>query len=182
MARISLLPEDLAEPADLVAAIRTRRRGKLNEADRTVLHAPQFARGWNAIAQSVRHDLSLDPRLLELAICMVGVVNGARFEVLKHAPEFLRHGGSQAQLDALPLWAEAPESVVPGLFGRTECAVLALAVEMTRTVRVSDACFAELREVMGTEQRIVEMVGAIAMYNMVSRFLVALEVDEAPKA
>ena len=47
---------------------------------------------------------------------------------------------------------------------------------MTRKVRVDDATFAAVRESLG-EQQTVELVGVIAAYNMVSRFLVALGVD-----
>ncbi len=63
----------------------------------------------------------------------------------------------------------------------TESAVLDLTIEMTRTVKVSSATFAKARAALADEQQLVELVGVIAGYNMVSRFLVALEVDsEAP--
>jgi alkylhydroperoxidase family enzyme len=47
---------------------------------------------------------------------------------------------------------------------------------MTRSVKVSDATFAEARARLGGERQMIELVGVIATYNMVSRFLVALEV------
>jgi hypothetical protein len=40
-------PTDVAEPADLVAAIRARRGGSLLNLDRMILHSPPFARGFD---------------------------------------------------------------------------------------------------------------------------------------
>jgi alkylhydroperoxidase family enzyme len=48
---------------------------------------------------------------------------------------------------------------------------------MTRNVAVDDATFAKVRASLDNNQHIVELVGVIATYNMVSRFLVALEVE-----
>jgi alkylhydroperoxidase family enzyme len=48
---------------------------------------------------------------------------------------------------------------------------------MTRYVEVGNATLERVRKLFG-ERQLVEMVGTIATYNMVSRFLVALGVDE----
>jgi len=64
----------------------------------------------------------------------------------------------------------------PDLFDAAEAAVLRLAIEMTRQVVVSDETFVAAREVLADERQMVELVGAVAAYNMVSRFLVALDV------
>src|SRR5690606_15711496 len=47
MPRIPYQPEDLAEPAEVVDAIRRRRGGKLLELDRMLLHSAPLAAGWN---------------------------------------------------------------------------------------------------------------------------------------
>ena len=176
MPRIPYLPEDFAEPRDVTDSMRARRGGRLNEADRTVLHAPRLARGWNIIARTVRHELGLPDKLRELVIIGIGVLNGSLFEVKKHAPEFLKGGGTQAQLQALERFEEASANVA--LFNELERAVMRLTIEMTRSVRVSDATFAAVQRLLGTNEAVVEMVGTIAMYNMVARFLVALQVEE----
>jgi alkylhydroperoxidase family enzyme len=54
--------------------------------------------------------------------------------------------------------------------------VIALAQAMTRDVRVDDAVFAAVQALLPDAQQQVELVGVIASYNMVSRFLVALQV------
>ena len=42
---------------------------------------------------------------------------------------------------------------------------------------MSDATFAAAREALGDDQHVFELVGVIAAYNMVSRILVALDVQ-----
>jgi alkylhydroperoxidase family enzyme len=66
------------------------------------------------------------------------------------------------------------------LFDDGERAVMRLTLEMTRDVQVRDATFERAREALGgTTRAITEMIGVIATYNMVSRFLVALELHPA---
>ena len=48
---------------------------------------------------------------------------------------------------------------------------------MTRSVKVSDATFDGAREQLPDLQSVIELIATIATYNMVSRFLVALEVE-----
>jgi alkylhydroperoxidase family enzyme len=172
MPRISYQPLDLAEPADLVASIRQRRSGTLLNLDRMLLHSPAFARGWNAHLGQVRSSLALDPKLRELAICMVAVLNRADYEFAHHGPEFLHAGGTQAQLDALRRLGTAAAG--SDLFDATERDVLALTCEMTERVDVSDETFDRVRRTLKDDRLVVELVGVVATYNMVSRFLVAL--------
>jgi len=174
MPRIPYVPLDLAEPADLVQAIRARRGGTLLNLDRMLLHSPALARGWNVFLRAVRNELGLDPKLRELAMCVVAVLNGAEYEFMHHAPEFVRAGGNDGQVQAM----RDPDTATrdSALFDATERAVIALTVEMTRQVRVHDATFAEVRRQL-SEQHTVELVGVVSVYNMVSRFLVALDVE-----
>lgn len=55
--------------------------------------------------------------------------------------------------------------------------VIALTREMSIDAEASDATFAVIKEVLPKPQHVVEIVGVIAAYNMVSRFLVALGVE-----
>lgn len=177
MPRIEYQPENLAEPAALVDAIRARRGGRLLHLDRMLLHSPPLAAGWNGYLKAVRTELALDPRLRELAMCAVASLNGAHYEFHHHAPEFLRAGGTAPQVDAL----REPERAVQeaGLFDDTALAALRLTIEMTRQVAVADGTFAAVHGALG-DRRTVELVGVIATYNMVSRFLVALGVEPEP--
>ena len=64
---------------------------------------------------------------------------------------------------------------VDPLFDPDQQAALALVIEMTREVKVSDATFARARAVLGSDQKMFELVGVIAAYNMVARILVAMQ-------
>ena len=177
MARIPYRPSDLAEPADLVAAIRARRGGHLLNLDRMLLHSPPLAQGWNGYLRAVRKELDVAPRLRELAMCVVAALNGADYEFHHHAPEFIAAGGTPAQVEALRDPAHtAHTSALLALFDEAEQATLQLTIEMTRTVAVSDPTFDRVRHLLG-DRHTVELVAVIATYNMVSRFLVALGIE-----
>jgi alkylhydroperoxidase family enzyme len=173
MPRLPYVSPDLSEPADVVGAMRLRRGGSLNEADRLVLHSPAFARGFNVLMGAVRQSLGVPAYLRELAICGVGYLNRSEFEVVNHIPILRSSGATEAQIAALSDFVEAAENRT--LFDDVERLVMRLTIEMTRDVEVSDATFSELVAVFPNSQEVVELVGTIAAYNMASRFLVALK-------
>jgi len=175
MPRIPYVSADLQEPAAIVGAVRARRGGELHLLDRMLLHSPPYAQGWNALLGAVRTQLSLSPKLRELAICAVGSINQAAYEIQQHSGPFRNAGGSDAQLAALADCDAAAADAA--LFDASERAVLCLTLAMTRHVQVSAAEFAAARAQLEDEQQLVELIGVIATYNMVSRFLVALGVE-----
>jgi alkylhydroperoxidase family enzyme len=175
MPRLNYVPVDIKEPVDLVASMRGLRGGGLNAADRMILNAPTFAGGFHELTRAARL-LSLPEKLRTLAICCVAILNDATYQMDKHAPAFLKAGGTKEQLDALGQIDSAPIS--DRLFDDAERAVVRLTTEMTRQVKVSDSTFAAVGAVFDNHEQIVEIVGLIGMYNMVSRILVALEVEE----
>lgn len=174
MPRIPYAAADDPRIAELVASIRARRNGRLINLDRMLLHSPAFAQGWNALLGQVRRHLGLDARIRELAICAVARLTGAGYEWQQHAPEFLAAGGTRAELDLL---GDVPAAARDPRFDERSRAALQLALEMTRSVQVADATLEAARRAFGDPQ-LVELVGTIATYNMVARFLEALGVDE----
>ena len=165
---VPLLPADLAAPEALVSAVRARRGGQLFALDRMLLHSPPLAEGWNTFLGAVRRGLSLSPRLAELAICRVAVLNGAAYEWHHHAPEFRAAGGTEPELAAL----QAADPVQAGALGEVEQAIVRLTDGMTRDITPSPEALAFLRERLG-DRDLVELIATIAAYNRVSRFLVA---------
>ena len=166
-------PLDLQEPADLVAAIRQRRGGQFINLDRMLLHSAPFATGWNAFLGEVRNNLGLDPKLRELGMCGVAILNRAEYEFIHHAPVFLSAGGTEEQVKAMRQIGSSP--MPAGLFSQLEEDAIELTVQMTRSIEVDPALIKRLQSSLGNSQ-LVELVGVIATYNMVSRFLVALQV------
>jgi alkylhydroperoxidase family enzyme len=173
--RIPEVPDAQLGPIEVVNAIRKRRGGTLLNLDRMLLNSPAFAVGWNGFLGAVRNALTLDAKLRELAICAVAVLNRADYELLQHAPEYWAVGGTVAQLERLVDFEAAMQDAA--LFSEAEQAVLQLTLEMTRYVQVSNACFTRVQQALGSPQAQVELVGVIAAYNMVSRFLEALQVQ-----
>ena len=170
-------PEAKPQPAELVNAILARRGGQLINLDKALLWSEPLARGWNTYLKAVRTELPTSPRLRELAICTVALLTGALYEYHHHAPDFLAAGGTQAELDALDrvVAADARRSAADGALGEIEQLVIRYAAQMTRDVQVEDALFDALKTHFDTTQ-LVELTAAIATYNMVARFLVALGV------
>jgi len=170
-------PELKPQPAELVDAILARRGGQLINLDRALLWSEPLARGWNPYLKAVRTELPTDRRLRELAICTVALLTGAQYEYHHHAPDFLAAGGSPAELDALArvVARDARAEARDAALGELEQLVIRYAAQMTLDVRVDDTLFAALRGHFDTTA-LVELTSAIATYNMVARFLVALGV------
>ena len=171
-------PELKAQPQDLVDAILARRGGTLINLDKALLWSEPLARGWNVYLGAVRTGLPTSRKLRELGICTVALLTGAHYEYHHHAPDFLTAGGTQAELDALQACLkENPRSAPTSpVLGAIEKIVVQYAAQMTLDVNVADEVFAALTQHFDTTQ-IVELTSAIATYNMVARFLVALGVS-----
>lgn len=166
-----------AGPAALVDAIRARRPGgRLLNLDRMLLHSPPFAQAWNGMFGTIRGQLSLPPKLRELAIMSIGALNRAEYEWAQHEREFLAAGGTAEQLAAL---RNADAALLDTRrFDEAERATLALTYEMTRDITVRDVTLRRVRALL-PDRQVVELIGTIAGYNMVSRFVVAtgLEIE-----
>jgi len=168
-------PESKPQPEELVRAILERRGGSLLNLDKALLWSEPLARGWNAYLKNVRTGLGASRQLRELGICTVALLTGASYEYHHHAPDYLAAGGTQASLDALQAYVEAGASGVPAGLEGDEALVARYAAQMTRDVVVDDALFAQMKARFETSE-LVEITAAIATYNMVARFLVALGV------
>ena len=166
---VPYVPATISEPVEVVQAIRARRGGGLFNLDRMLLHSPPFARGWNVFMGAVRSELTVSPKLRELAICVVAILNRADYEFGHHAPEFVQGGGTDAQVVTL---RDPVRAASDSQFSPLERAVIRLTIEMTRDIEVSRDLMRELREALPA-QALIELIGIIAAYNMVSRFLVA---------
>jgi len=124
---------------------------------------------------AVRTQLALPALLREIAICVVATVNRAPYEFHHHAPVLLSAGGNAAMVEAL---RDVDAALLrTDLFDAAELATIRLAVEMTREVVVADATFEAARTALADDRRLVELVGTVASYNMVSRVIVALGIE-----
>jgi len=164
----ALAPRD----AELVAEIEARRGGALLNLDRMLLWSEPLARGWNAYLRALRQEISLPPFLRELAICVVARLTGADYEFHHHAPELRKAGASDAQLEALN---DPDAAATSSQFEELQRAVIAFAIASTRDVKIADSTFDALKQRLSPAE-VVELVAVTAAYNMVARFLIALQV------
>lgn len=170
-------PESASRDPELVKAILERRGGAFIQLDLALLWSEPLARGWNAHVGAVRRQFAVSPRLKEIAICVVARLTGAEYEFKHHWPEYVKAGGREELRELL---ANPFRAAQDPAFDDDERLAIRYAAAMTRDVTVPAALFRELRARFD-ETEIVELTAAIATYNMVARFLVALEVSpEAP--
>jgi carbon monoxide dehydrogenase subunit G/alkylhydroperoxidase family enzyme len=157
---------------ELVASIEARRGGTLLNLDRMLLWSEPLARGWNGYLRAIRTELALSPFLRELAICVVARLTGAQYEYHHHAPELKQAGATDAQLAVLD---DPDVAATSPLYDELQRAVIRFAIASTREVKIPDRLFDELKQRLPPNE-LVELVAATATYNMVARFLVALEI------
>lgn len=152
--------------------IRQRRGGHLTPLDGMLLHSPPFADGWNSLLGAIRGQSTLPPDIRELAVLRVAALNGAEYEWTAHEPVARQAGGmTDEQLAAVR--AGGDEAVL----NERQRAVIAYTDAMTMDIAVPDELFARVRAHFD-ERQVVELTVTVGAYNMVSRFLVALEVGE----
>ena len=166
-------PVQARRDPELVAAIAARRGGSLLNLDRMLLWSEPLARGWNAYLRALRQEISLSPFARELAICVVARLTGADYEFHHHAPELKKAGATDAQLNLLD---DPDAAATSNQFNELQRAVIRFAVASTREVKIPDVTFDALKQHLSPTE-VVELVAVTAAYNMVARFLVALQVS-----
>jgi alkylhydroperoxidase family enzyme len=172
MARIPY--SDDSDPA--FAALKANivaERGKLHNLYRMLLNSPPVAQGWLDFLTAIRQKCVLDGYVRELSILRIAVINKADYEFLSHVPFALKAGLAQAQVDDIQRWEQST------LFSDRDRAVLGYTDSMTRDVHVPEAVFEPVKHHFSTRE-VTELTATIAAYNLVSRFLEALEIDPEP--
>jgi len=175
MARVPLVPQNDPDPALQRSFSRVLATWPdISNLYRTLGHAPVILETWIDFAWTLRSEAVSDRRLRELVIMRTAQLNETDYEWRHHYPMALEHGATAEQLSELERWEESP------LFSAPERAVLAMAEELARTARLSDAGWAGLAEHFDDVER-VELVLTASFYACVSRVLGALEIDLEPR-
>ncbi|WP_198655412.1 carboxymuconolactone decarboxylase family protein [Streptomyces geranii] len=153
---------------EIADRIRARRGGALRPLDHMLLHSPQLADGWNSLLGAIRQRIALPADIRELVVMRIAVLNRAPYEWAAHEGPAREAGMGDAELAAL-------REEKPALGDVRRARVIAYTDAMTRDVHVPDELFDALRADFG-DAELVELTATVAAYNMVSRFLVALDV------
>jgi len=171
MARVPYQDEkSMPDQQALIDRIKAERGGKLLNLYKTLLNSPPVCEGWLNLFTAIRQKGKLPDRDRELAIMRVAVINGAKYEFNAHVPFALRSGMTQAQIDDLAWWRDST------LFSERERAVLGYTDTMTRNVQVPNDVFAAVRKFFD-DRELVELTATVGGYNLVSRFLEAMQMD-----
>jgi alkylhydroperoxidase family enzyme len=144
-------------------------RGRISLLYQVLLNSAPIAQGWEAMLTAVRNKSSVPADLRELMILRVAVLNKASFEFEAHIPHALKSGVPQEKIDALR------SLTLSDLFTDEEKLLLQMTDHMTRDVEVPAELMAKVTHQYSAE-KVVELVATVAAYNMVSRFLVALNI------
>ncbi|MDO8717578.1 MAG: carboxymuconolactone decarboxylase family protein [Polaromonas sp.] len=161
-------PGTQPELAELEATIAAQ-RGRVSTLYQVLLNSPPMAHGWEQLLTAVRNKNTLPAALRELVIIRVAVLNRATYEYEAHVPIALKAGATEAKIAAL----RDPEQLGAGL-SELEHTLMTLTDAMTRNIEVPASLYDKVRSQLD-ERQIVDVMVTIGAYNMVSRFLVALE-------
>jgi len=161
-------PGNRPELATLEAGI-TAERGRVSPLYQVLLNSPAMAQGWEQLLTAVRNRSSLPADLREMVILRVAVLNRAPYEFDAHVPHALKAGVSEEKIAALR------QLEMGTIFSGIERKVLLLTDAMTRDIDVPSPLFESVHAGF-TAQAMVDLTVTIAAYNMVSRFLVAMQI------
>ncbi len=161
-------PGTRPELADIEASIM-QQRGRISPLYQVLLNSAPLAKGWEVMLTAVRNQSSVPADLRELMILRVAVLNHAPYEFEAHIPHAQKAGTSDAKIAAVR------EAGISPLFTEDEALVLELADVMTRDINVPEALMDRIKAKFDA-RAVVEIVATVAAYNMVSRFLEALQI------
>jgi len=180
MKRISLIEEsEHPELAPLIAQVKAERGGRFLNLYRVLANSPGVCAGWLHLFTELRNKAKLSGRIREIATMRIAILNGADYEYQAHVPFALQEGLSQTQIDGLHDWRAKKD-----LYEARDIAVLAYTDSMTRDIHVPDDVYDAVRPFFD-DREMVDLTATIGGYNMVSRFLEALQMhpehDHGPR-
>lgn len=157
------------EQARIHHAIKSGPRGVVEGPLRVWLNSPGLADAAQALGAFCRYGTSLPPRLSELAILVTGAFWKSGFEWAVHAPIGLKAGLSAEVVEAIragrtPVFANEDEAIVH-----------AFSSELHANHTVSVKTYAHAVAAFG-EVAVVELVGILGYYTLISMTINAFEV------
>ena len=167
--RVPLVAQGTKPELKEIEARILQERGRISLLYQVLLNSAPIAQGWEAMLTAVRNQTSVPADLRELMILRVAVLNQASFEFEAHVPHALKAGVPQSKID------DVRQMVLSGNFSEEEKLLLTMTDHMTRDIEVPADLMAEVTRRYAPD-KVVELVATVAAYNMVSRFLVALNI------
>jgi len=166
----TLSPGEMSDDQKAIYAESTAsKRGVVTPPLRAWIHAPEVARHANRLGAFLRYDTTLGPRYSELAILVTARTWSAQFEWYAHKKMALEAGLEPAIVDAInhrrtPVFDDAKARLVYDF-----------ATVLNRDRKVPEALYREAVATLG-ERGVVELVGLLGYYTLVSMTLNAFDV------
>eukprot|EP00928_Gymnodinium_smaydae_P081911 TRINITY_DN65341_c0_g1_i1.p1 TRINITY_DN65341_c0_g1~~TRINITY_DN65341_c0_g1_i1.p1 ORF type:complete len:239 (-),score=51.25 TRINITY_DN65341_c0_g1_i1:129-845(-) len=137
--------------------------------------SPHLGKHLERLATAVRTQNSLEARLFEVAILVVGAHWKAQFEWYAHEKIARKAGVAEA---AFPLMRQlVPAEKLEGILKADEVAVYRLAKELMETKRVSAETYAATKELLGgDDKKMADLCMTMGCYSAVSKMLNMFEV------
>jgi len=166
-----LAREDMTErQRNLHDAIVKGPRGRIQGPLAVWLHSPGLGEIAQQLGVYARFNSRLEPRLSELAIIVTGAHHKAEYEWYAHV-RFAHDAGIPETITEAIRKGETPD-----LPEADQRAVYKVAIELTKTHRLTDATFNEARDTLGLPA-LIDLIGIVGYYGLVPLTLNAFEID-----
>lgn len=159
-----------AEQKRVAAEIAAGPRGEVRGPFLPMMHNPKAADAVQRMGAFLRFDGTLDGRLRELAIIMIGRHWTAQYEWFAHYRIALEEGLDAAVADAIA------ERRRPDFKNQDEEIVYDFVTELTENHKVGDATYARTRDLLGGGG-VVELIVVCGHYSVVSMVLNTFEIE-----
>jgi len=140
-----------------------------------LINEPDGFAHFHRLAEWIRWDASLDPRLRELAILLVGYLTGDEYEWSHHLRLAEQFGVTSEDVRGLMDHAAGRASTL----GETEVLVLTATAQLTETKAMDDDVVAQLTAKFSNAE-VTQLVMIVAFYSMVVRVLGGLRIEVEP--
>lgn len=147
-----------------------KQRGRISPLYQVLLNSPDMASGWEKLLTAVRNKNSLPDLDKEILIIRVAVLNEAIFEYEAHVPIAIKAGADQDLIKLI-----SSKTIEKAQLNKNIRFLVDLADSMTLNIKVEDDVYSSGKSFYSNQQ-MLDAILTVAAYNMVSRFLVALEI------
>jgi len=137
---------------------------------KALANSPKLARRIAQLGQYFMSELSLSPRLRELAVLILMKRLNCEYGFVNHIGVALKSGVTREQLDHIDSYQTSP------FFSDNDKLVLRYAEELTLKAQVDEKLFREVESRLGT-LNLLDLNAAVGYWNMMARNLNGLQID-----
>ena len=166
--RIDLL--SIEESTELVERLGIAKEKAVGSIYRVLLRQPRFGKLINQMVEMLLAESTLDPRLRELVIMRIGWLKNGVYEWSHHWNFAKQDGVEEGDLLAMRDW-EAHDHWSPA-----ERAIFRATDETVATGTISQAAWDDCVTHFPTDPELIDLVGTIGVWNMISEILTTLAV------